>query len=60
MFAIVADIHCVILDRVKIAIDLLDLYPNGSEPRRADDSDKRQQDKNGNVVIVIHRVTPSV
>lgn len=53
MLAIVADIHCVILDRVKIAIDLLDLYPNGSEPRRADDSDKRQQDKNGNVVIVI-------
>jgi hypothetical protein len=60
MLAIVADIHCVILDRVKIAIDLLDLYPNGSEPRRAYHEDDAQQGKNGKVVIVIHRVTPSV
>ena len=60
MFAIVANIHCVILDRVKVAVDLFHFNPNGSEPRRADDSDKRQQDKNGYVVIVIHWVTPSV
>lgn len=54
VIAFVLYIRCVVVDRVEIAVGLFHFNPDGSEPSRAYDSDKRQQDKNEGAVIVVH------
>ena len=54
VIAFVSYIRCVVVDRVEIAVGLFHFNPDGSEPSRAYDSDKRQQYKNEGAVIVVH------
>ncbi len=50
--AVVSYIHCVIVDRVEVAVGLFHFTPDGSEPSSTYGRDKHQQDKKLDAVIV--------